>query len=453
MYEQLAAAREAAERHLRDAAQIEFTVDRGRLFVTELRAARIEGKGRLSTQLQLMCEGVLSPSELLGRITPADVEAWIRPAILDKSHLVLLGRGLPLGLGSASGGLWFLPDESGEGRMPEQSAILVVRDLPSCSISSWVEGATGVLALQGGRSGHAGIVCRWLSKPCVSGFSDATIDTEKRMLTIPDHPSLHEGDWVTFDGDTGEVYAGSAPVGVRPWQSQPELECLAAVVERAVSSGNVSAASAGGTWRLWDFFHHGVPVARMQRDPRHGLRVHRRHIFGGEDPTRVRTLLTPIPTQSQRCIRDVLVGLITTLHRLLDTNPKTRNPGCRWLWHPNRTLEPRPSSQLIGLEFTEVDRAVRHLPEIGKLRLVVDCRLESPSEAWGINTPWEIGLQASLASTSFAGCHVTVNGALLKIEDLPTFYTWMRRREYFGSGPEPQLGTGHWKPIPGVDGH
>ena len=177
VYAQLLQAGQVAERHLRDVADIEFTVENGRLFVNQMRKGRRSSWAHIRVQLQLLLEGAISPVDVLGRVRPADVAALLRPEITDTTGLKSLGKGLPVGGGAASGRLAFATAGVERQVAAGDPCLLVVRDVPHRELRSAIASA-GVLATTGGLSCHTALACRSAGKPCVVGFSRGVLGRE-----------------------------------------------------------------------------------------------------------------------------------------------------------------------------------------------------------------------------------------------------------------------------------
>lgn len=431
VFEQLALAGEAAERHLRNVADLEFTFVNAQLFVIGVQKARLSKLANIRSQLELLVEGVITPEEVLERISPADIDGILTPEIVEKDSLNLLGNGLPAGGGCASGRIAFSAATVEKHQSTGSPIVLVVHDL-SRRDARIAKSTAGVLATTGGISSHAALICRPLNKPCVVGFTRGSIASDDRVLSVPGFAPFHEGDWITVDGLTGHVYSGQAPVEVKSWQSHPEVLQLSLLVEKAVSTGHVPEGCAGKVWRIWDFMRHGLPLCRnesLSRKRDDGKQYHPR--TAARDLAAARRVLTPIDEMSRTNYSEILLGLIATIDRQLRMSQDSTQPCSRMLWDPGRQIQLGDSSQFVGLEFCNLNRRIPHLIEIADIRLLLECEVKSPSEAWTVESDSKFGPRVCPKSSVIKACYITINGAKMDPEDLPRFYTWLRRREYF----------------------
>jgi phosphohistidine swiveling domain-containing protein len=433
VYAQLLQAGQVAERHLRDIAEFDFTVVNGRLFVTQLwRSKRgMSPMAQIQVELQLLIEGAISTGDVLERIRPAVVAALLRPEITDTTGLKSLGKGLPVGGGAASGRLAFATADVERQVAVGDPSLLVVRDLSLHELEI-ASASEGVLATTGGHSSHTALLCGSARKPCVVNFKQGELGREERVLRVPGFAPLREGDWLTIDGMTGDVYAGKAQVETRPWKSHPELAQLALVVEQAVASGHVPPGCAGGTWRIWDFLRHGLPLPGQEiQTSEETKRPHKYPPTAARDAADARRTTVPISSAECPNYSGIVLGLMKTLDRQFRAAVGTAQPYCRVPWDPGSQLDLRKCRQLVGLEFFGINRRIPHLLEISDVRLHLECEVESPTEAWSVESVPGFGLRVVPGARTIRACRVTVNGAQLEHEDIPKFYTWLRRREYF----------------------
>jgi pyruvate,orthophosphate dikinase len=196
------------ERKFRDVVDVEFTVEDGVLWFLQCRSAKRSSEAALIIGESLQKEGMISEEELLQRITPDHVTSLLRPrfdaAALDaaKRQGRLLTKGLPAGPGAASGRIVF----SDERLPPHDPRILVRRETSPEDVSAMSRSA-GVLTIHGGMSSHAALVSRQLGIVTVVGCEEARLDDVHRQIWFGNKP-LKEGDWISLNGSTGEVYEG-----------------------------------------------------------------------------------------------------------------------------------------------------------------------------------------------------------------------------------------------------
>ncbi len=445
LYEELMQTGEIAERYLRDLAEFELTVDNGRLFVCGVRKGARSPLAHIRVTLQLMTEGIISPEDVLARIEPKDVEALLCPEIVDGDRLKLLGRGLGVWPGAASGRIAFSPDSVGHFASANFSSILVVHGFSYQEHGDAASASTGILSTTGGTSSHEAIFSRQARKPCVVGFRQWTVLPGTQSGLAPGCALVKEGDWLTIDGATGEVFAGRARVATKAWASHHELVQLSTIVECAVASGHVPPTAAGAVWRMWDFFKFKVPLrgTDMQtgraRKCRGGISLHR---LGNAEA--VRDSLVRLESGKKDNYDKIIRGLAAAVETELQSaiGPQRSGLCCRALWEPVVHDRPSDSSQLVGFEFFDINRHVHHLINISHIQWLIECDVPSPGEAWFIAHVGRAGVRVLPGAGTITVCRIMVNGALLAHEDIPNFYTWLRRRKHFWHWFE-ENGTSH----------
>ncbi|MEI7729365.1 MAG: PEP-utilizing enzyme [Verrucomicrobiota bacterium] len=432
VYRDLLQAGEAAERWLRDCADIEFTFDNGALYVTSVRKARLLPLENTRVQLQLLVEGLTAPEEFLERIRPTDVAQFLRPEIVDKARLELLGKGLPAGGGAASGRIAIWRSEADDPVIPGCPPPLILSDRHAPSLHA-TKACAGMLTRMGGISSHAAMLCRQLGKPCIVGFQKGELSHEEHLFTLPGHAPLHAGDWLTIDGITGEVFAGQAQIETRPWKSHSELRSLWLIIAYAVTSGHVPANCAGNVWRIWDFMRHELPLPGQPNSNQPTKNSPRRRALPNrENPVKARTNMVQIETVDRQNYSEIICGLLTAIERRLGLSAGGKSQShSRVLWEIGSPICLQEQSQLVGFEFTGLNQHDLNLIEVSSIRFELECEVQSPAEAWTAESIRGGGSRMIPNSRIVKRCRIMVNGVPLKHEDIPQFYTWLRRREYF----------------------
>ena len=432
VYEQLLQAGAIAERYLRDLAEIEFEFQDGQAYVLQVRKGKRTPLADIRLQLQFLAEGMIAFEEFLGRIRPGNVAAILGPEITDVIRLKPLGKGLPAGVGAASGRIVFWPPRRERIGLLKGPYLLVMREWHG-EDTRLIDASVGVLATIGGVSSHAALACRQMGKPGVVGFRQGMISRQEEALLVPGFAPLREGDWLTIDGMAGEVYAGRAKIVTKAWEAHPELLQLSLIIEKAVSSGHVPPTCAGPVWRIWDFMRHGLPLAQERIAlPAAKDQPRRPSVPDVDSAATARQKMSPVEIALQEHYSEIIHGLMTTLERLFRSS-RHRKPSrcCRLLWDPARQLRSQECSQLVGFEFVGINQHIPHLIEISSLRFHLDCEVQSPSEAWAVQPVPGFGIRMIPGARTIKACRITVNGAELGHEDVPVFYSWLRRREYF----------------------
>jgi pyruvate,orthophosphate dikinase len=214
------------ERHYRDMQDLEFTIERGKLWMLQTRSGKRTAKAALKIAVDMAAEGLITRQEAVSRIDPASLDQLLHPTIDPSAPRNVIGIGLPASPGAATGEIVFSSDEAEEMRAQNRKAILVRIETSPEDIHG-MHASEGILTTRGGMTSHAAVVARGMGKPCVSGAGSLRVDYRSGTLVAMGH-TLRKGDVITIDGATGQVLKGSVPM------LQPELSGdFAAIMEWA----------------------------------------------------------------------------------------------------------------------------------------------------------------------------------------------------------------------------
>lgn len=206
IYDQLFALKDRLEQHYRDMQDIEFTIQQGKLFLLQTRNGKRTGGAAIKVAVDMVDEKMISKEEAVERVTPKQLDQLFHPRIEPtyKKSLEVLAKGLNASPGAATGQIVFTADEAEEWVKQGKRVLLVRRETSPEDIGGMAV-AQGILTSTGGMTSHAAVVARGMGKPCVAGCKAAvvsgnTLNIEGRVY--------NEGDWVTIDGTSGEVFDG-----------------------------------------------------------------------------------------------------------------------------------------------------------------------------------------------------------------------------------------------------
>ena len=208
-YTELAAVFDLLEKHYFDMQDIEFTVERGKLWMLQTRSGKRTAKAALRMAVEMVGEGLIDEATAIRRIDPMALDQLLHPTLDPAAARDVLGTGLPASPGAASGAI-VLDADTAERRAALGEAVILVRVETSPEDIHGMHAAKGVLTARGGMTSHAAVVARGMGRPCVSGASCLSIDMAARTLKIGAR-ALSEGDIVTLDGSTGQIIAGKVP--------------------------------------------------------------------------------------------------------------------------------------------------------------------------------------------------------------------------------------------------
>ncbi|MCI9866233.1 pyruvate, phosphate dikinase [Rhizobium skierniewicense] len=203
------------EGHYRDMQDMEFTIERGKLWMLQTRAGKRTTKAAMKIAVDMVEEGLISKDEAICRIEPSSLDQLLHPTIDPSVERPIIGSGLPASPGAASGEIVFTSDEAVAAKAEGRRVILVRMETSPEDIHG-MHAAEGILTTRGGMTSHAAVVARGMGIPCVSGAGSMRVDLRSNVL-IGVGCMLKRGDVITIDGSSGRVMKGEVPM------TQPEL--------------------------------------------------------------------------------------------------------------------------------------------------------------------------------------------------------------------------------------
>ncbi len=215
VYTQLADVFDTLENHYRDMQDIEFTVEKTKLWMLQTRAGKRTAKAALKIAVDMANEGLITREEAILRVEPMALDQLLHPTLDPKAHRDVLTKGLPASPGAASGAVVFDADAA-EKKAADGVAVILVRTETSPDDIHGMHAAKGILTARGGMTSHAAVVARGMGRPCVSGAGTLSIDAKAKIMRCGGR-EVKEGDLLTIDGTTGEVMIGAVAT------VQPEL--------------------------------------------------------------------------------------------------------------------------------------------------------------------------------------------------------------------------------------
>lgn len=194
------------EKHYRDIQDVEFTIERGKLWMLQTRNGKRTAKAALKIAVDLAAEGLITREEAVGRIDPASLDQLLHPTIDPKAERRVMASGLPASPGAAMGEIVLDSDEAEAAKAAGRKVILVRVETSPEDIHG-MHAAEGILTARGGMTSHAAVVARGMGKPCVSGAGMLKVDMAAGTITASG-VTLKKGDFITIDGSTGQVLLG-----------------------------------------------------------------------------------------------------------------------------------------------------------------------------------------------------------------------------------------------------
>jgi len=214
-YRQLCDVRRRLEAHYRDMQDIEFTVQRGTLFMLQTRPGKRTARAAMRIAVDMAAEELITREEALERVEPTSLDQLLHPSLDPDAEREVIARGLPASPGATSGKVVFTADRA-EKLGSDGEDVILCRAETSPEDIHGMHAAKGILTTRGGMTSHAAVVARGMGRPCVAGAAELRVDTDAGTLRVRD-TVIHEGEIITLDGAQGEVIRGRVPT------IQPEL--------------------------------------------------------------------------------------------------------------------------------------------------------------------------------------------------------------------------------------
>lgn len=319
VFKELNAIRHKLEAHYRDMQDMEFTVQQGRLWMLQTRTGKRTTKAALKIAVDMAREGLITRKEAIRRIDPVSLDQLLHPTLDPKAPRKVLARGLPASPGAASGRVVFSAEDAENWVNVRKEKVILVRVETSPEDIGGMHVSEGILTTRGGMTSHAAVVARGMGTPCVAGAGEIRVDHAARQMKVAGQV-LSEGDVITLDGSTGEVFLGAVPT------IQPEMTGDFATLMEWVDTirtlkirANAETPQDAATARK--FGAEGIGLCRTEHmffDPRRIIAM-REMILAETEEGRRAALSKLLPYQRQDFIElfEIMRGLPVTI-RLLD---------------------------------------------------------------------------------------------------------------------------------------
>jgi pyruvate,orthophosphate dikinase len=368
---ELARVAQLLEDHFRDMQDLEFTIQTGQLFMLQTRSGKRTGRAMVKVAVDMVREGKLTPRDAVLRIDPAKLDEVLHPTIDPKARPPAIAKGLPASPGAAIGRVVFTANEAQDWAARGESVVLVRTDTSPEDIHG-MKAASGILTSRGGMTSHAAVVARGMGKCCVTSCTSLRVDAAKRTASFVgggQEKKLKEGDTLTLDGSTGEVFLGAAPLV--PARLGTELGTLMEWVDsfrRLKVRTNADTPSDARTAR--SFGAEGIGLCRTEHmffQPERILAV-REMILAGDEAGRRAALAKILPMQR---------GDFAELFRVMDGLPVTIRlldpPLHEFLPHGTGEIEEVASA--LGKPAAQIAAKVAELTEANPMLGHRGCRL------------------------------------------------------------------------------
>jgi pyruvate, orthophosphate dikinase len=297
------------EGHYRDLCDIEFTIERGKLWMLQTRVGKRTAAAAFTIATQLVDEGVIDLDEALKRVTGAQLVQLMFPKFVTGGEQKPIATGVAASPGAAVGKAVFDSARAAEKAEAGEDVILVRRETNPDDLPGMI-GARGILTSRGGKTSHAAVVARGMGRTCVCGADALDVDVKARQFTVDGH-TVHEGDVISIDGTSGAVYLGEIPVEPSPvvqyfeGERGPDSDSLVRAVHRLLTHADSTRAL-----KVRTNADTGPDAARARRFGAQGIGLCRtEHMFLGERRPLIERLILARGEDEQQAALDELLPL------------------------------------------------------------------------------------------------------------------------------------------------
>ncbi|SBW12720.1 Pyruvate, phosphate dikinase [uncultured Alphaproteobacteria bacterium] len=367
LFDDLCKIRTILEAHYKDMQDMEFTIQKGKLWMLQTRNGKRTVQAAVKIAVDMVNEGVLSKDDAVLRVEPQALDQLLHPTLDPKAPRTLLARGLPASPGAASGRVVFTADEA-EDWVKRGERVILARAETSPEDIGGMHVSEGVLTTRGGMTSHAAVVARGMGTPCVAGAGEIRIDAKAKTMRVRD-TVVNEGDVVTLDGSTGEVILGEVPT-IQPEMTGDFATLMGWVDEIRTMKVRTNAETPLDAATARKFGAEGIGLCRTEHmffDPKRIVAM-REMILARNEAGRRAALAKLLPFQRQDFVDlfTIMKGLPVTV-RLLDP------PLHEFL--PNTEAEQEEVAKASGVDAATVRATVLQLHESNPMLGHRGCRL------------------------------------------------------------------------------
>ena len=367
VYEQFQAICDQLEPHYRDMQDVEFTVQKSKLWMLQTRNGKRTGAAAVQIAVDMVAEGLISQEEALLRVTPDQLDQLLHPTFDDASPKDVIAEGLPASPGAATGQVVFNSQEA-ETQAAEGQQVILVRQETSPEDIGGMDAAQGILTARGGASSHAALVARGMGKCCVAGCESIAIDYHQELFTA-NGKTVKKGDWISIDGSSGQVMLGQVPT-VEPSFSSSFDTMMGWADDKRRLAVRTNADTPHDSEVARNFGAEGIGLCRTEHMFFEGDRIVavREMILAADEAGRRQALakLKPIQRLDFEGIFTAMDGLPVTI-RLLDP------PLHEFL--PHEPAQQQQMAEEMGVPLSQIEAKIASLHEFNPMLGHRGCRL------------------------------------------------------------------------------
>jgi len=269
VYKQFTEVAERLEKHYRDMQDMEFTIERGKLYMLQTRTGKRTGRAAVKIAVDMVNEGLIDKRTAVMRVTPSQLDQLLHKRIDEDQAGEVIAKGLPASPGAAQGKVIFDSNEAAE--VGQEEPVILVRPETSPDDIAGLHAAQGTLTSRGGMTSHAAVVARGMGRPAVVGCEALDIDMDNEVVTVKaSGVTFKKGDIITIDGSTGNVYLGAVPL-IDPEMTEDFATLLSWADEIRTLGVRANADTPEDAKVAFDFGAEGVGLCRTE------------HMFMGEE--------------------------------------------------------------------------------------------------------------------------------------------------------------------------
>jgi pyruvate,orthophosphate dikinase len=369
VYQQFVEIAEKLEKHYRDMQDMEFTIEKGKLYMLQTRNGKRTAAAAVKIAVDLVDEGLLTKEEAILKVDPKQLDALLHPTFQPDALKAAkpVAKGLPASPGAAAGAVYFTA-EAAKAAAEQGSKVILVREETSPEDIEGMYAAEGILTSRGGMTSHAAVVARGIGTCCVAGCSEIAVNEKTKTFTV-NGMTFKEGDRISLDGSTGFVYSGTIPTQDPALTGDFET-LMNWADELRVLKVRTNADSPKDAAQAVEFGAEGIGLCRTEHMFFEADRIpaFRKMIVASNEDDRRKALEQILPMQREdfKGIYEAMEGRPVTI-RLLDP------PLHEFLPHEDRDIEALASD--LGLSFDELKSIIAGLKELNPMLGHRGCRL------------------------------------------------------------------------------
>jgi pyruvate,orthophosphate dikinase len=370
-YDQFVNIAKTLEDHYRDMQDMEFTIERGKLFMLQTRNGKRTAQAALKIAVDLVSEGMLTKEEAIMKVDPRQLDTLLHPNFEEKALKAAkpIAKGLPASPGAATGKIFFTADDATAAFNNGEKQVILVRVETSPEDIEGMHVSQGFLTARGGMTSHAAVVARGMGRCCVAGCGEVRINEKEKFFKDKEGNVYKEGDWISLDGSTGNVYAGKLPT-VDPELTGDFGKFMEWVDEIRVLKVRTNADTPADAAQAFKFGAEGIGLCRTEHMFFEGDRIKamREMIVARTEEQRRKALAKLLPIQ-----RKDFEGLFREMKGLPVTIRYLDPPLHEFLPHNKEDIE--SLSAELGISFEELKSIVDGLHEFNPMMGHRGCRL------------------------------------------------------------------------------